>query len=118
MTLADDYLAADSVRYRALEAIEDRLNEIFDVPDEQDWWDHLAFDPCDWDGQSVEFMAAEPQLEPTEAQLEQIWEMGFNVVRIWYKQIEGSTWENGRMSGDWWCVQGQPLRHCVHTVVR
>lgn len=103
-SLADRYFDAkrayDRVEYDLTKALQAIFGEGMPFED-------FHGDPSDWDGRSLEITDAVPGLVPTPEQLEGIWRLGFNVVRIEY--VGDDT-----VSGSWWCVQGKPPGTCGH----
>ena len=53
-------------------------------------FEDVGFDPHDWDGISVEIQGAVAALILTPEQLQDVWELGFNVVCMHRK--DGSKW--------------------------
>lgn len=96
-------------------------------PDKPGEWpfEDVTCDEVDWDGQSVELTGARPGLTLTDEQLDQVWGLGFTVVRIYYKKAPIRWWHRAlpwvalivkrrlsSISGDWWRVKGYPPGHC------
>lgn len=65
----------------------------------------MSCDLSDWNGISLEFRDYEGD-PPNEAEREQLWAMGFTVIRIDYKDRESWTSQH-KFHGDWSCVKGE-----------
>lgn len=68
----------------------------------------IGYDLSDWDGISLEFCGyvGDP---PTEEEQQRIWDMGFTVIRIDFKD---PAVRQDSIDGDWWRVQGYEPGHC------
>ena len=114
MDLCDRYLDASGALNRAEEAVEEALRKVLGLAGGDDApWDSFSVDPCDWDGISIELRDAEPGLEFTDEQLDQVWALGFTVLRIDYRGHHDRP-----MAGDWWRVKGLPVGECPCSVHR
>ena len=80
MTIANDFAEA-VVRMMAIQCdIEDRLDAIFQIPEDQEWW-HIGCDPSDWDGLSLELTQSD-HLEATDDQQAAVFALGFDVICV------------------------------------
>jgi hypothetical protein len=87
---------------RAVHAI---LGEPEDLLQWKLYFDLDRCDEADWDGICLDLTDATPGIVFTPEQQEQVWALGFTVIRINYR-------DSTSVSGDWWKVKGRPDRTC------
>lgn len=88
MITAKDYLDIYYKWTNMLCEFEEQLTELFGregLSEFEDYFENLNVDPVDWDGTSLELTECKDGWQPTEEQIQKIFEWGFDGLRIDYK---------------------------------